>query len=84
MTPDVLRRLLRFGVASLIVLAPLPFGSVQAGYVLAIELTAAFLGLVAILLLTRDPEAVEALPRGALYVCGAVVALGIFQDGPVR
>ena len=83
MTPDVLRRLLRFGVASLIVLTPLPFGSVQAGYVLAIELAAAFLGLVAILLLSRDPEAAAALPRGALYVCGAIVALGIFQVIPL-
>lgn len=82
MTPDLLRRLIRFGVASLLLLAPLPFGSVQPGYVLAIELIAAALGLLAILLIGRDEEARQSVPRAALAVCGVVIALGIFQIIP--
>jgi O-antigen ligase len=82
-TPVLLRRFLRFGVASLIVLAPLPFGSVQAGYVLALELSAALLGLATVLLIGRDDHARAAVPRGALYLCLAVIALGIFQAVPL-
>ncbi|HEX4823514.1 MAG TPA: O-antigen ligase family protein [Candidatus Polarisedimenticolaceae bacterium] len=82
MTPDLLRRLIRFGVASLIVITPLPFGSVQSGWVLAIELVAAALGLLAILLIGRDETARASVPRGALLICAGVIALGIFQIIP--
>jgi O-antigen ligase len=81
--PETLRRLIRFGVASLVLLAPLPFGSVQAPYVLAIELSAAALGLLAILLIGRDDAARAAVPRAALTLCGLVIALGIFQIVPL-
>jgi O-antigen ligase len=80
--PETLRRLIRFGVASLILITPLPFGSVQAGWVLAIELAAAALGLLAVLLIGRDEDARRSVPRGALLICGGVIALGIFQIIP--
>jgi len=82
-TPEILRRLLRFGVASLVVLAPLPFGSVHDRYVLALELFASALGLLAILLIGRDENARAAVPRAPLWICLGVIALGIFQIVPL-
>ena len=83
MTPDRLRAILRFGLFALLLLAPLPFGSVQGGSVLAIELTAAALGLIAILVIGRDREAAAAVPKLPLAICGGVIALGVFQVVPL-
>lgn len=82
MNPALLRRLIRFGVAFLIVLAPLPFGSVQAGWVLSIELIAAALGLLAIALIGRDDDARRAVPKAPLWICLGLIALGVFQIVP--
>lgn len=83
MTPERLRAILQFGVLALLFLAPLPFGSVQPGPVLAIELTAAALGLITILLIGRDGNARAAVPRVPLAICVGVIALGIFQVVPL-
>ena len=83
MTPDRLRAAIRAGVYALVLLAPLPFGSVEAGYVLAIELIAAAIGVAAVVLLAIDPEARAALPRVPLLLCGAIVGLGVFQIVPL-
>jgi len=82
-TPDRLRAALRFGVLALLFLAPLPFGSVQSGPVLAIELTAAALGLITILLISRDEDASAAVPKAPLAICLGVIVLGIFQLVPL-
>jgi len=82
-TPERLRAALRFGVRALLVLAPLPYGSVQSGPVLAIELTAAALGLITILLIARDEDAAATVPRAPLAICLGVIALGIFQVVPL-
>jgi O-antigen ligase len=82
-TPDRLRAALQLGLFALLLLAPLPFGSVQAGPVLAIELTAAALGLITIVLIGRDPEAAAAVPKLPLAICAGLIALGIFQIVPL-
>jgi O-antigen ligase len=64
-------------------LAPLPFGSVQPGFVLAIELTAAGLGLGTILLIGRDEAARRSIPVIPLMIGLGVVALGTFQIIPL-
>jgi O-antigen ligase len=81
--PDRLRAALQFGVLALLIVSPLPFGSVQAGPVLSIELTAAALGLGTILLIARDEEARGAVPRLPLAICAGVIALGTFQLVPL-
>lgn len=83
MTSDRLRAALQLGVLALLVLAPLPFGSVQAGPVLAIELAAAVLGLGTILLIGRDEDARAAVPKLPLSICIGVIALGVFQLVPL-
>jgi O-antigen ligase len=82
-SPDRLRIAIRVGIYALLLLAPLPFGSVQSGYVLAIELTAAAIGLASIALLAIDAEARAALPRLPLALCVGIVALGVFQILPL-
>ena len=83
MTPDRLRAVLQGGVLALLVLAPLPFGSVEPGAVLAIELTAAALGLGTILLLSRDFGTGTGLPNAPLAICVALIALGMLQIVPI-
>lgn len=83
MTQERLRTALQWGVLALLILAPLPFGSVRPGGVLAIELAAAALGLVTILLIAVDEEAWASVPRLPLAVCLAVIGLGIFQIVPL-
>lgn len=83
MTPERLRAAIRVGIYALVLLAPLPFGSVEAGYVLAIELIAAGIGVAAVALLALDPDARAALPRVPLALCGAIVALGVLQVVPL-
>jgi O-antigen ligase len=82
-TSDRLRAALQLGQFALLLLAPLPFGSVQAAPVLAIELTAAALGLFSIVLIARDPEAAAAVPKLPLAICLGLIALGIFQIVPL-
>jgi len=82
-TPDRLRAALQLGVLALLLLSPLPYGSVQAGPVLAIELTAAALGLIAILLIARDRDAAAAVPKLPLAICAGIIVLGMFQIVPL-
>ncbi len=83
MTADRLRGVLQLGVLALLFVAPLPFGSVRPFAVLTIELTAAALGLVAILLIGRDEDARAAVPKAPLAICLGVIALGVFQIVPL-
>jgi len=82
-TPGHLRAALQLGVFALLILAPLPFGSVQPGPVLAIELVAALLGLGTIFLIARDDEARAAVPKAPLAICAGLIALGFFQILPL-
>jgi len=82
-TPDRLRIAIRFGLYALVLLAPLPFGSVQPGYVLAIELIASAIGVLSMALLALDEDARAALPKASLLLCGAIVLLGVFQILPL-
>src|SRR5262245_30608836 len=50
---------------------------------LAVELTAAALGLVTLVLIGRDPEAAASVPKLPLAVCASVIALGILQIIPI-
>ena len=83
MIANRLRAILQFGILVLVLLAPLPFGSVQAQFVLTIELTAVVLGLAAILLILLDDAAVMAVPRTPLAVCAGLIGLGILQIIPI-
>ena len=83
MTPGRLRAALQAGVLALLFLTPLPFGSVRPGAVLAIELSAALLGLVTIWLIGADDDARAAIPKLPVAICGGIVALGIFQLVPL-
>jgi hypothetical protein len=76
---DRCRALLRFGVYAILVLTPLPFGSVQPWAVLGIQILAAVLGLGATWLLVREPDA---LPRGAGWVWAP--ALGLYAIALVQ
>ncbi|HEX6851821.1 MAG TPA: O-antigen ligase family protein [Candidatus Polarisedimenticolaceae bacterium] len=84
--PDPLERprsILRAGVLALLVLTPLPFASVHAGAVLAIEIASALLGAFALVLFARDAAP---LPRPALLVlaCALGIALvGVIQLAPL-
>ena len=83
MTAGHLRAALQWGVLALLFLAPLPFGSVQPGFLLTIELTAAALGLGTILLISRDEAARGAVPLTPLLICLGIVALAVFQIVPL-
>jgi O-antigen ligase len=82
-TAERLRTAIRAALYALVLLAPLPFGSVQPGFVLAIELAAAAIGVLSMTLLAVDAEAREALPRAPLVLCGVVLLLGAFQILPL-
>jgi len=82
-TQERLRAALQWGVFALLILAPLPFGSVRPGAVLGIELTAAALGLVTILLIGVDDEAWAEVPKLPLALGAGVIALGTLQIVPL-
>lgn len=73
----------RAGLAALILLAPLPFGSVGPVPVLAIELAAAALGAAAVWIVLRDPHALPTRARRALVPAAVVLAIGLVQLVPV-
>jgi putative inorganic carbon (HCO3(-)) transporter len=82
-TPDRLRAILQTGVLALVFLTPLPFGSVQTGAVLAIELSACALGLGTVLLLRTDYRSARAIPKFPAAVCVGLIVLGILQLIPI-
>ncbi len=87
MTQDLVAERVRAGfraaMYALVVLAPLPFGSVQPWAVLAIELIAAGMGLGALVVLWREPEALPRRVRWLLVPCAVVVAVGVLQLAPL-
>jgi spore germination protein YaaH/O-antigen ligase len=82
-TAERLRAALEGGVLALVLFAPLPFGSVRPGAVLAVELAAAGLGLLLIWLAAVDDGARLSVPRLPLAICGGLIALGLFQIVPL-
>lgn len=76
---DRCRALVRFGVCAVLVLSPLPFGSVQPWAVFGLEILATALGLGSLWLVARDREA---LPRGARPVL--LTALGLLVIGVLQ
>jgi O-antigen ligase len=82
-TAEPFRAVIRAGVYSLILVTPLPFGSVEARWVLVVELLAAVLGLAAVAVITLDARVRMAFPRWPLFCAGAIAALGILQVMPL-
>lgn len=80
---DFLRATVRIGLLAVLVLAPLPFGSVRPGAVLTIEWTAAVLGLLAAIVAIRDPADVPRLARFIVAIGLALLTLGALQMVPV-
>jgi hypothetical protein len=81
--PEPARAILLGAVLALLVVFPLPFGSVGAGPVLFLELAAATVAAGAFLFLLRDPAALTARARGALLALALVVTVGIVQLLPL-
>ena len=77
------RAFLRWGLAGLIVLAPLPFGSVQPLPVLLIELVAAVLGAVGVWILVRERPSFPPRVKIAFWAVAGIVALGVLQAVPL-
>lgn len=75
--------LLRGGVVLLVVVAPLPFGSVEPLPLLVLELVAAFLGGGALLLLLRDSSGLTPLARRLLVIPAVLGILGLAQLIPL-
>ncbi|MHC4429435.1 MAG: O-antigen ligase family protein, partial [Planctomycetota bacterium] len=78
-----LRTILRFGLFTLLLLSPLPFGSVRPGAVLGLEIGAAVLGSGALGVLLLCPERPTRLERLSLLLLGAVAAIGVLQLIPL-
>jgi O-antigen ligase len=74
---------MRAGLFGLILLTPLPFGSVQPGSVLIIELAAAVLGCGALWVLYHDTDALAPPAGTVLAACGALVLIGLLQLLPL-
>lgn len=77
------RTALRAGVLALLVLAPLPFGSVEPVFVFLLELSAAALGAIALYVVARDPAS---LPRSTSWLLAGpalLVLLGFAQLVPL-
>ncbi len=77
------RAVLRFAVLALVLAAPLPFGSVEPGAVLALELSCAVVGALAVLVLLREPHAWPRAASPALAAVAVWVLVGVLQLLPV-
>ncbi len=80
---ETARAMLRWALLALLVLSPLPFGSVTPWAVLTIELWAAVLGAAAVLILARDPEGLSSRARWLLLPAAAIAAIGFLQLLPL-
>src|SRR5512134_4170768 len=78
-----MRRAVRLGLAALIVLAPIPFGAVRPGAVLALELAAALLVAGALLARRLDGESDVPADRAWGWAGAAIVAVGAAQLVPL-
>jgi hypothetical protein len=67
----------------LVVLCPLPFGAVQPGAVLALELCAAVAGAAALVILSRDPQSLPPRARRLLLAGGSILAIALLQLVPL-
>jgi O-antigen ligase len=77
------RAFLRFGLATLVLLSPLPFGSVEPLPVLLIELAGALLGGVGIWVLVSERRAFPLRVKVALLATAAIALLMLFQAIPL-
>ncbi len=77
------RAALRGALLALLVLAPLPFGSVQPWAVLTLEVAASGLGAWAVLLLVREPGGIPRYVRWLLALAMVPAAVGAFQLLPL-
>jgi O-antigen ligase len=82
-TADTDRAALRFGLFALLMLAPLPFGSVQPLAVLILELTAAALCGVASWGVVERPGLLTPPARRMLWPCLGLLAVGLLQLVPL-
>jgi O-antigen ligase len=79
---EVQRTVLRVALFGLLILSPLPFGSVQPWAVLALEIYAAVLGALALYILSRDPAGLTQKARRLLIPVGVLCAIGVIQFLP--
>jgi O-antigen ligase len=77
------RTILRVAFLALLIWTPLPFGAVQPGAVLALELHAALLGVLSAWLLAKEQITLPTAVRSALGCAAIVVAVGSLQLVPV-
>jgi O-antigen ligase len=78
-----LRSALRASVCTIVLLAPLPFGAVVPWAVLALELSAAACGALAIAVAARAGERLGRTGRFALWAAAAIAAVGALQLVPL-
>lgn len=81
--PEAWRAALRAGLFGLVLVAPLPFGSVRPTAVLLLELCAAGLGMAAVLVLQHDPSGLPARARTLAGPALVILAVGLLQLVPV-
>lgn len=77
------RTVLRFALLALLLLAPLPFGSVQSWAVLGLQLYAALLGGLTLVILGRDPSQLSGRSGRMLGLFGVLLAIGCVQLIPM-
>lgn len=76
------RAVLRFGILALLLVSPLPFGSVEPWAVLAIEISAACLGAGALYVFSRNPASLSRGARALLIPASVLVLIGLLQLVP--
>lgn len=81
--PSVTAGMLRYGVAGLILLAPLRFGSVTPGALLALTLAICLLAALALRMPSSEPGWLSPPARAALWVYIALVGIAALQLLPV-
>ncbi len=74
---------MRVGLLLLILLSPLPFGSVEPRSVLVLEIWAAVLGAAALVSLCREPELLSGRGRRLLLPASLLVSIGLVQLIPL-
>jgi len=77
------KAVLRVALLALLIWTPLPFGAVQPGAVLALELHAALLGLLALWVLKDTPGRLPPIARRVLGLSAIVLAVGLLQLIPL-
>ncbi|MBZ5640775.1 MAG: O-antigen ligase family protein [Acidobacteriia bacterium] len=83
MTLDTARSCLRWTLLALLVLAPLPFGSVEPWAVLTLEVAAALLALGALLVMAHDPDGLAPGARRMLLPAALLIGVGMVQLLPL-